>query len=87
MQASTSVPQPERNHIETDILPQDRSAFSSNTSLINFCNSTYLRTKRKLDPSNATKVLTIDSDYKLKKPASTRLGGDVDAGAIAPTER
>jgi hypothetical protein len=42
---------------------------SSDTALVNFCNSAFLRSKRKLNPENS-KVLTIDSDTKLKRSAS-----------------
>jgi primase-polymerase (primpol)-like protein len=48
---------------------QESALYSSNTALVNFCNSSFLRSKRKLNPEGS-KTLTIDSDYKLKKHAS-----------------
>lgn len=46
-----------------------KSGLVSNTALVNFCDSAFLRTKRKLNPEGQ-KVLTIDSDCKLKKASA-----------------
>lgn len=48
---------------------KDLNFQASDTALVNYCNSAFLRSKRKLNPENL-KVLTIDSDVKLKKSAT-----------------
>mmetsp|Transcript_99348 Transcript_99348/g.195149 ORF Transcript_99348/g.195149 Transcript_99348/m.195149 type:complete len:237 (+) Transcript_99348:72-782(+) len=67
--SSSSSAVPPENQNGTSEKGQENAAFSSDTALINFCNSSFLRTKRKHNPES-TKILTIDSDYKLKKTAS-----------------
>lgn len=63
--ASSSVKTPADPSAST----KDLNFQASDTALVNFCNSAFLRSKRKLNPENL-KVLTIDSDVKLKKSAT-----------------
>ena len=70
LQNSSSSVLPEKliNDSTENNMPS-KNGHSSNTALVNFCDSAFLRTKRKLNP-DGQKVLTIDSDYKLKKASS-----------------
>ena len=75
LQSATSAPPPERN-VQTDVPIQGRRFAASNTALINFCSSSFVRTKRKLEP-DVTKVLTLDSDHKLKKASTVAKSSEV----------
>jgi hypothetical protein len=59
----------------------DVSASTSSSALVDFCDSGFLRNKRKLD-NGKSKVLNVDSDFKSKKTSATR-PADYDYGAAA----
>mmetsp|Transcript_15229 Transcript_15229/g.25402 ORF Transcript_15229/g.25402 Transcript_15229/m.25402 type:complete len:159 (-) Transcript_15229:906-1382(-) len=55
------------------------AAFPTSAPLVNLCSSSFLRKKRKLDTIPA-KVLTVDSDYKLKRSAASIQAEEQDNG-------
>mmetsp|Transcript_5668 Transcript_5668/g.12473 ORF Transcript_5668/g.12473 Transcript_5668/m.12473 type:complete len:236 (+) Transcript_5668:156-863(+) len=59
----------------------DVSASTSSSALVDFCDSGFLRNKRKLD-NGQSKVLNVDSDFKSKKTSAAR-PADYDYGAAA----
>jgi hypothetical protein len=59
----------------------DVSASNSSSALVDFCDSGFLRNKRKLEHGQS-KVLNVDSDFKSKKTSAAR-PADYDYGAAA----